>query len=344
MCSTSCDCDEELSKVSLDSQACRRCDSKPFIVLDKVHLECKDCFLQSCNKKIRSTIGKSNLLRNNDAILVAYSGGMSSSVLLDLLKKSMESELRREQKFRPSILHIDMQSVLEKDFHKLNGYRENKLLEILQDAQRKYPSWPIYWSTIEMVTRIGNQSNRSLFQRYQHDKTMDSSHLLTDQEAFNLMHERLGDWDLTIQQKLVQDQTVQLIKEVSSDINKSIKDNNDKFKFVFSGSSSTQLANDLLVNVILGEGSTVHSTVNFCDPRSTISLLRPMRDFSKKEIAFYTKATNLHHYNLEDLSTYADRKASIQNATEAFLGKLSVDYPATCSTLLKTGNKMQEDK
>lgn len=288
-------------------------------------------------------MGKSKLVRNNDSILISYSGGPSSCALLDLIKNSIDGDTRREQKFRPSILYIDMQSIL----HPTSGLAEFQmerrahLLNILNNLRETHPSWPVYWTSIETATVT--ESNRITFARYIEPSDFDTyaSTLLSSEEAHLSLQQSIADsGDLTARHQYVIDTCSTLIPRVANDINKSIDKQEDKFKYVFTGSTSTQLANNLMVDVILGRGETIRPAVNICDNRYQVPIMRPLRDFSKKEIAYYLLARNMEPIIQPDMLTKADQKSSIQTVTESFLTKLYVDYPSTYSTLLKTGNKL----
>lgn len=339
MCSTSCECADVVERIPnndqdvIQSQACRKCQNPSFIILDKVHAECKTCFLESCNKKIRSTIGKSKLLKNNDAILVAYSGGASSSVLLDLLKCSIEYEGRREQKFRPSIIHVETfvaqigtdekEQVFQPEQQRLAN--TDKLLDSLYKA---YPLWTIYWTTLEM-----SSLTKPLYKVYQ-PKSDIGTDLFDDSQAINQFYEELEGRDMTERQKFIEKSVIKLIDHVAE---------REQFPFVFTGSCVTQLANDLLVDVILGQGASIHSSVDFCDRSGNVPLVRPIKDFTKKEIAFYLRARNLDYHVQTNFASLKGHKFNIQKLTESFLSKLSIDYPSTYSTLIKTGTKLQDE-
>lgn len=358
MCST-CDCDKnsvlhDIRQLDSDSSSgvsrCRRCGSEPFIILDRVHVECRACFLESCNKKLRSTIGKSKLLSNNDPILIAHSGGASSTALLDLVKNSIEFNFRREQKFRPSILYIDMQSIYQPDNV---GQRLSSLDSFLGETKQTYPGWPIYWTTIEMIGRkpsseyFDTTTTKPFYLKYETNLSGERPpDLLADLNALNCFRSELLELtSLTDKQHFVRKSTADLIARVAEHINlnhESVLLTGEQLRCVFSASTGTQLANELLVDVILGEGATCHSTVSICDSRHSVPIVRPMRDFSKKEIAFYLLARNLPNRPTPNLATLGDSKASIQKLTESFLSKLSADYPSTYSTLLRTGNKLQD--
>lgn len=346
MCST-CDCDDLTKKIESGleikdkNRLCRKCGSQPFVILDKVHVECRSCFLESCNKKLRSTIGKSKLIRNNDPILVACSGGPSSAALLDLIRCSNTSDLRREQKFRPSILHVDVQSAIQSDLTSCFEGRRAKLFDLLEHLRQSYPDWPLYWTSLEMVMADSAVASGS-FSSYRSIEDIDNNcRLLSNHDAHTSLTKALSSSDLTDKHQKALELCSTLVNQVAAQINESMRDSNDRFKYLFTASSATQLANNLLVDVILGRGSTIRSTVSICDRRPTVPVLRPMRDFSKKEIAFYLQARGIESRIQENLVTNADRKSCIQTLSEAFLSKLHTEYPSTYSTLLRTGNKMQ---
>lgn len=322
---------------------CRKCGSMPYILLDKIHVECKDCFLESCNKKLRSTIGKSKLLRNNDPIFIAHSGGPSSTTLLDLIKNSIEYDTRREQKFRPSIIYVDTESILADNFETTRKLRMTNMSRFLGDTSKLYPNWPLYWTTIEMPEAT-IRDHEPLYYRFEPQVDLSDAKygsLLDNAEAFSRFSQRCHHLDLTDKQAHIRNQISFIINGVAESINSKVPSPKDRFEYIFVASSATRLANDLLVNVILGKGSDVCSIVDICDRTIGVPIMRPMRDFSQKEIALYLRAKNIDVPAKINEFTFANRRDSIQTATEAFLTRLNNDYPSTYSTLLRTGNKMQ---
>lgn len=255
----------------------------------------------------------------------------------------MYSDTRREQKFRPSLLHIDTQSILH-PVSNVDEFKNERLIQlhkVLNYLKHTYPSWPIYWTTIETTTVI--DSDKEIYARYTDSQDLDSNapQLLLNNEAHLSLQRSIKDSkDLTDRIKFVSDTCDKFISTLASRINSAITREEDKIKYVFTGSTATQLANDLMVEVILGRGSTIRSTVGVCDNRHEIPVMRPLRDFSKKEIAYYLNARKIEPIMQPNMLTAVDQKSSIQAATESFLNKLYVNYPSTYSTLLKTGNKM----
>lgn len=348
MCDSACDCrpvaEGQLEAANTNKlYTCRKCGSQPFIVIDKVHVECKVCFLESCNKKLRSTIGKSRLLKNNDSILIAHSGGSSSLALLDLIRTSINYDSRRKQNLRPSLIHVDTQAIYDSTAIGLAGKRLYKLKSSLDYAHRRFPDWPIYWTSLEM-TQISPNSKEDICARYDSTKELSDPEyrsILDNAAAYGSFVDSIKSMDLTDKQQYVKSCLIKLIDKIAHQINSSL-DETDRFKYIFTGSSATQLANNLLVDVILGHGATIRSTVSVCDTRTVVPILRPLKDFGEKEIAFYLKARSIEYQPQTNFLTLANRRESIQKATEAFLSKLYVDFPSTYSTLIKMGNRMRE--
>lgn len=67
-------------------------------------------------------------------------------------------------------------------------------------------------------------------------------------------------------------------------------------------------------------------------------IIRPLRVFDIKELAFYNIFNNLEPVSVPHkmLNPYA----SIQNLMEKFVKDLQVNYPSTITTVMKTGDKL----
>ncbi|MEM3906470.1 MAG: tRNA 2-thiocytidine biosynthesis TtcA family protein, partial [Nitrososphaerota archaeon] len=68
---------------------CSRCDSEKVIFKreDSGEFFCRACFIESFEKRVRKTIAKYDLLREDDRIALALSGGKDSLALLKLLSR-----------------------------------------------------------------------------------------------------------------------------------------------------------------------------------------------------------------------------------------------------------------
>ena len=73
---------------------------------------------------------------------------------------------------------------------------------------------------------------------------------------------------------------------------------------IFTADTISHLAVKLLSNVSLGRGAQLPLDIEFCDTRDpNVMLLRPMRDFQKKEIIFYNIFNGLQSINISSLGT-----------------------------------------
>ena len=98
---------EQIKKLNLSK--CKKCNGQPFLVLQKREVLCKLCFKDYCESKFRTTIGKTKMIRPNQKILIAYSGGQSSTAMLNLTLISLnDNDLNSTLKLiKPYLLYID---------------------------------------------------------------------------------------------------------------------------------------------------------------------------------------------------------------------------------------------
>lgn len=59
--------------------------------------------------KFRSTIGKARAIKPNENVLLAYSGGLSSGCMVELVKQGLQDSSTQKMKlvFKPTLFHID---------------------------------------------------------------------------------------------------------------------------------------------------------------------------------------------------------------------------------------------
>ncbi|KAG7214364.1 hypothetical protein INR49_023075 [Caranx melampygus] len=111
---------------------------------------------------------------------------------------------------------------------------------------------------------------------------------------------------------------------------------------VMLGDNCTRVAVKLLTSISLGRGAQLAQDTGFSDSRyGDIILVRPMRDYSAKEIAYYNHMFRVPSVFIPGLDTKTTDKASIQRLTESFVTKLQADFPSTVSTIYRTSEKLQ---
>ncbi|XP_009888351.1 PREDICTED: cytoplasmic tRNA 2-thiolation protein 2 [Charadrius vociferus] len=110
---------------------------------------------------------------------------------------------------------------------------------------------------------------------------------------------------------------------------------------VMTGESCTRVAIKLLTNLALGRGAFLAVDTGFVDNRhGDVMVVRPMREYMAKEIAFYNHFFDVPTVIAPPLPTKRREKPSIHRLMERFLLGLQEDFPSTISTVYRTGEKL----
>lgn len=110
---------------------------------------------------------------------------------------------------------------------------------------------------------------------------------------------------------------------------------------IFTADNSTDLAIKILSNMALGRGAQLPLDVGFVDNRNAdIKILRPMRDFTRKELSYYLNFHKLDTVVAPSLTSKLDDCASIQKLTEKFVTELNTEFSGTVSAVFRTGEKL----
>lgn len=79
--------DKGNSKYLAAEGICMKCGNKAVVLVRNNDPFCKTCFLEYAVHKFRATIGKARVIHQGQKVLLAVSGGSSSSAMLDLVMK-----------------------------------------------------------------------------------------------------------------------------------------------------------------------------------------------------------------------------------------------------------------
>jgi cytoplasmic tRNA 2-thiolation protein 2 len=93
------------------SRKCMSCDENACVVVRIADPMCRKCFEEFFIHKFRSTISKSNVFGRGERVLIAYSGGPSSSALLHLIAEGLSVNARRRLQFQAHVAFIDESSL-----------------------------------------------------------------------------------------------------------------------------------------------------------------------------------------------------------------------------------------
>lgn len=116
------------------------------------------------------------------------------------------------------------------------------------------------------------------------------------------------------------------------------------YTHLMEGVSAPRVAIEIMTDLALGRGSQIPKDVGLTDDRfkssDGITVVRPLREFSNKEIVVYNSLTKVPTHVAENLETGTPASSSIQRATEQFILGLQADFSSTVSTVCKTGEKL----
>jgi len=303
-------------RLSKTEVACKKCGASECVVNLRVRdTYCKACFLAAVHHKVRATLGKHKATRPGDRVLVAATGGQSSTSLLHILQQGRNTDIKRLL-FDPSVIYVDEGAV----YGISKEDREERITEVVDVLQNF--GFPVHVALIEscgsdFVAPTGKGEKVRI----------DPDLADTFGKSFTSLKEGSARQELLLH--LRRRVLVRAAKELAC-----IK--------VFTAEHGTNLAVDLLSGVAGGAGCSLAQRIGFKDQRDgDVAVMRPMRDVSGKEVAVYA--------HLHGLPTVAKGKAwgagenvlySLHRLTEDFLVGLQQDFPATIPTIFKTGDKL----
>ncbi|XP_046628098.1 cytoplasmic tRNA 2-thiolation protein 2 isoform X1 [Neodiprion virginianus] len=295
---------------------CKKCnENNAEVVLRVKDTYCSTCFLAASTHKFRATIGKSKLVRPTDSILIGHSGKAGSTVLLHLIKAGMSEAVHKRLMYKTTVLYVDDGAVLGQTVD-----------------QRK--------STIsairEQVHGLGFTGYAVSLNESLHSSEPKIYPL--DEEAEDLK----GDSDVVDLFNAVSSYTSkeELLHKLRQKLLISVARSLGCCK-VFTADGATDLAITILSNIALGRGAQLPLDVGFVDSRELdIRILRPMRDFTRKELIYYLNFHKLETIQTPGLTTKKEPYTSIQKLTEKFVTELNTEFSGTVSAIFRTGEKL----
>ncbi|XP_060528998.1 cytoplasmic tRNA 2-thiolation protein 2 isoform X2 [Cylas formicarius] len=298
--------------IGLDNCRCNKCrHEKASILLRGKDAYCRNCFLASTNHKFKAILGKSKLIRPYDKVLISFDVGHPSVALLHLIRSGLDLDTPKRLKFIPVVVFIEDRYHLSLDERK----------EMLRDIQTEVNNFQLKLYFVSLANCLSSENEINISENILNVTELDKAKLST--VVANNANETTKNELLFILKRNV------LLKVAK----------NLDCKFIFTPELSIDIASNLLSNVSLGRGDNISLDTGFCDNRDErVKILRPLRDFDMKEVAFYNV---LHHLNpISVRGREVNSNHSVQNLMRDFITKLQSDYPATVTTIVKTGDKL----
>ncbi|KAK5644881.1 hypothetical protein RI129_006181 [Pyrocoelia pectoralis] len=323
MCSVGDDVDEEKAKFmekkelpNLTNSLCIKCrTSKPQIVLHNQYPYCKACFISGTVHKFKALLGKNRIVRFNESVLIHHRTGHASTALLHFLRTGLDLSTPKKIQFKPVVVYI------EKNYNIDINERIRLSCQVNAEVTRFH--FPIFF--INLSQYLVNKSNLSSIL---HEKVDDMR--IDENDSIKIKNVLKNNPNLTVQTEMVDIYENELLIKVAKHLG---------CKCIFTPDLGVDIASQLLTNVSLGRGENIPYDTGTTDLRDCdVTVMRPLRNFTIKELALY------NYYNaIEPVSFVRKIKnpySSIQNLTEKFVSDLQANYPATISTIVRTGDKL----
>ncbi|KAM9122276.1 cytoplasmic tRNA 2-thiolation protein 2 isoform 2-T2 [Pangshura tecta] len=357
------------------AQKCMKCkEASPVLVIRVGDAFCKACFREYFVHKFRAMLGKNRAIYPGEKVLLALSGGPASSSMLRQVQEGLRRETAKKLRFIPGIIYVDegavcgqslaereetllqMQTILQASGFPYHLAHLEEVCDLPSSILQRAPHNPTgpknsYKGAVEGFIRQQRQEEEgggpSLPERQIQEKLAKVSlrdapgmeglvapeaRLLAAVRTEQLIRLFGSVKTLTAKEELLQTLRNHLILHTARA---------QGYSKVMMGDSCTRLAVKLLTNLSLGRGASLAMDTGFSDDRhGDVVVVRPMREYSAKEIAFYNHLFGVPTVFTPALGTKAMEKASIHGVIERFLYGLQAEFPSTVSTVYRTGEKL----
>ncbi|XP_065659824.1 cytoplasmic tRNA 2-thiolation protein 2 isoform X3 [Hydra vulgaris] len=298
----------------LPGSLCMKCKTqKPTAIVRVNDSLCRSCLLTYTTHKFRSTLGKSKLVKANDRVLLVASGSQSSTALLHLVKEALGEGAHKRLRFSPGVVFIDESVTLQSKTECELGIQDIK--KLVDDMGYPFHCVPIYQNFHSADTDADgvNEINKSSFS-----------------QAFAQLS------TLTA--------TVHFLSVIRMSVIVATARKHCYTK-VMIGDTASDLSVTLLCNILQGNGNAIPFEIGVADKRySDIVIIRPLREFSSKEVALYNRLNHLRFTVVPNILTKKASNSCIQRQTEQFVNSLQAGFPSTVNTIFRTGDKLCLDQ
>ncbi|RXG60736.1 Cytoplasmic tRNA 2-thiolation protein 2 [Armadillidium vulgare] len=280
----------------------------------------RQCFTVYFVHKFRSTIGKSREIKHGDKVLVAFSGGISSTCLLHLIRQGLDEPATKKLQFHPHVLFIN-ESILNS---------QTSLAKIYEEIDKL--NFPLSYTNLEEV--LVEESKEISIKTVKGDNILEESVPVSErsEELQHILSESLK--NQTSREDFIRQLRYKLICRCAKQLG---------FQKVFLGCSGTELAIQILSNVALGRGSQIADFVQFKSNHFGVEVFLPMRETFEDEVKFFIESQNIFVPEQEEKLTTSN-KPGIVSCTRAFIHNLQEEFFSTVPTVFRTGSKLVRGK
>ncbi|XP_049719719.1 cytoplasmic tRNA 2-thiolation protein 2 isoform X5 [Elephas maximus indicus] len=340
----------------------------PVLVIRAGDAFCRDCFKAYYVHKFRAVLGKNRLIFPGEKVLLAWSGGPSSSSMLRQVLEGLSRESAKQLRFVPGVVYVDegaacgrsledraetlaeVRSILHSTSLPWHDVALEEVFGLPQSVLRHFSQEPAsgdgaYKEAVDGFIRqqqgLGTEGARDSpspalsgeqpsWPSPHNSQSPARPPLAGETEALCRLFNSVQ--TLTTKEELLQTLRTHLILHVAR---------THGYSKVMMGDSCTRLAIKLLTNLALGRGAFLAWDTGFADERhGDVVVVRPMREHTLKEVAFYNRLFAIPTVFTPAIHTKAPEKASIHRLMEAFVLRLQAQFPSTVSTVYRTSEKL----
>jgi len=337
--------------------------------------------MDSVVHRFKSSLRTNLKIWKDDLNLICVSGGSASMALLDLMHNALfgdeesaaEGVVKVSQRklfFRVHVLHVDEGRAVygwSEEFHRQQIEMIKRLCE--EKYKFTYTIVPIeaVFDILPASLDVRMPSPQEKEQLLQERKMDEANHATQDDQLFETVknkHMEIEDLEakrerfkalissLPIESSFQEDLIFYLKKLMISDF--CLRYN---FKKALFGTTSHNVATQLLGQICKGRGASVAHEISFVDDKNfggRISFMNPMRDFLLKEIALYNRNRKVEVILQEPLAKINQQKlarptnapsfASTDLLIQAFFSKLQDKYNVnTVPTVVRLTGKLKKE-
>ncbi|KAK2848608.1 hypothetical protein Q5P01_008442 [Channa striata] len=341
----------ESAAVPSVSKKCVKCkEARAAVVIRAGDAYCRGCFKDYFIHKFRAMLGKNRVIFPGEKVLLAVSGGPSSFSMLSQVQEGLSQNAHKKLRFIPGIVHIDEGGAVGQSMEE----RQRTLAEL--QALFRATGFPFYIIPLEQVLDLPNsvlasapspaeQPSSTYKAAVDHFLQSNHSSCATPQDQGQTSIPEVQEPHTQIlQQLIISAKMLTARQDLLSTLRQHLLVHTARSKGyskLMLGDSCTRLAVKLLTSISLGRGAHLAQDTGFSDSRyGDIISVRPMRDYSAKEIAYYNHLFHVPSVFIPSLDTKMPDKASVQRLTESFVTNLQADFPSTVSTIYRTSEKL----
>lgn len=352
-------------------QKCVKCaEGLPVVVIRAGDAFCRVCFKAFYVHKFRAMLGKNRVIFPGEKVLLSWSGGPSSSSMVWQVLEGLSQDSAKRLRFVPGVIYVDEGAACgqsledrQKTVAEVKRILENTgfpwhvvaLEEVFSlppsvlccTSQESAGTEEAYKAAVDRFLQQQQQQQQRVLgaeagaSPAQGEARLHPSHgrepsgtagypTAAQTEALSRLFSSIK--TLTAKEELLQTLRTHLIVHIAR-VHGYCK--------VMTGETCTRLAIKLMTNLALGRGAFLAWDTGFSDERhGDVVLVRPMRDHTLKEVAFYNHLFRVPSVFTPAIDTKAPEKASIHRLMEAFILRLQTLFPSTVSTVYRTSEKL----